>query len=93
MKQLWLETPASEWEEGFPIGNGSLGAMVLGGVKEDSLYLNEDSLWYGRKRDRHNPVSKCRIGLIRKLLYAGEVEKAQYLAKAAYGSTPKYINP
>ena len=24
------ETPANEWAEGFPIGNGRIGAMVFG---------------------------------------------------------------
>ena len=29
--KLWFETPASQWVDALPIGNGSLGAMVYGG--------------------------------------------------------------
>jgi alpha-L-fucosidase 2 len=43
---LWFAAPASDWErEGLPIGNGALGAMVMGGVSLDRLQLNEKSLW------------------------------------------------
>ncbi|WP_203226901.1 glycoside hydrolase family 95 protein [Confluentibacter flavum] len=45
--ELWYNVPASEWFEALPLGNGRLGAMVFGGVKEDHLQLNEESLWAG----------------------------------------------
>ena len=44
---LWYKAPASQWFEALPIGNGRLGAMVFGGVNEDHLQLNEESLWAG----------------------------------------------
>ncbi|WP_020530083.1 glycoside hydrolase family 95 protein [Flexithrix dorotheae] len=44
---LWYNEPSSEWFEALPLGNGRLGAMVFGGVKEDHLQLNEESLWAG----------------------------------------------
>ena len=36
-----------EWLEALPIGNGRLGAMVYGGIKEERVTLNEDTLWSG----------------------------------------------
>jgi len=33
--------------EALPVGNGRLGALILGGVNEERLVLNEDSLWTG----------------------------------------------
>ena len=27
---MWYETPAENWEEALPVGNGRLGAMVFG---------------------------------------------------------------
>ena len=27
---LWYDTPAVEWEEALPVGNGRLGAMIFG---------------------------------------------------------------
>ena len=44
---LWYEKSAERWEESLPIGNGSLGAMILGGAEEEILGLNEESVWSG----------------------------------------------
>lgn len=45
--KLWYETPAEEWIEALPLGNGRLGSMVLGGVSKERIQLNEDTLWTG----------------------------------------------
>jgi alpha-L-fucosidase 2 len=42
---LWYNTPAANWLEALPIGNGHLGAMVFGGVAEDRYQLNHDTLY------------------------------------------------
>lgn len=47
MSKLWYEQPAGEWEEALPLGNGRLGAMVYGGILEEHLQMNEESMWYG----------------------------------------------
>lgn len=44
---LAFDTPATVWTEALPLGNGSLGAMVFGGVEKERLQLNEESLWLG----------------------------------------------
>ena len=44
---LWYARPAVKWVEALPVGNGRLGAMVFGGVTNEHLQFNEDSLWYG----------------------------------------------
>src|SRR5579862_4632258 len=45
---LWYSQPAhSALTEGLAIGNGRLGASVLGGVEQERLVVNEDSLWTG----------------------------------------------
>jgi len=50
-QSLWYNEPATEWLEALPLGNGRLGAMVFGGVKDEKLYLNEESLWAGIPED------------------------------------------
>ncbi|MDA0375601.1 MAG: glycoside hydrolase N-terminal domain-containing protein, partial [Planctomycetota bacterium] len=40
--------PARRWLAALPVGNGRLGAMVFGGVDQERLQLNEDSMWSGR---------------------------------------------
>lgn len=42
--RLWYRQPASDWNEALPIGNGWLGAMIFGGVAEERLQLNADTL-------------------------------------------------
>ncbi|MGP8246543.1 MAG: glycosyl hydrolase family 95 catalytic domain-containing protein [Bryobacteraceae bacterium] len=43
--RLWYRRPAPDWNEALPIGNGRLGAMIFGGVSEERLQLNEDTLY------------------------------------------------
>ena len=45
--QLWYSQPAQTWTEALPVGNGRLGAMVFGGVSNERIQLNEESLWAG----------------------------------------------
>ena len=42
--KLWYRQPASQWVEALPVGNGSFGAMVHGGIEEELLQLNKDTL-------------------------------------------------
>ncbi len=44
---LWYNQPASEWLEALPLGNGSLGGMVFGGVEREHIQFNEESLVTG----------------------------------------------
>ena len=41
---LWYQQPAANWKEGLPIGNGRIGAMVLGGVAHYRVALNHSRL-------------------------------------------------
>lgn len=45
--KLIYDSPASVWLESLPLGNGRIGAMVFGGVDEERISLNEDTLWSG----------------------------------------------
>ena len=45
------------WDDGLPIGNGRLGAMISGLPYSESITLNEDSIWFGAPVNRHNPDS------------------------------------
>ncbi len=77
--KLWYDRPATKWTEALPIGNGRLGAMVFGGIENERIQLNEDTLWAGP------PVPDDRVGAYeaiaeaRKLYFAGEYSKGQAL--------------
>jgi alpha-L-fucosidase 2 len=45
---LEYRQPASDWSGGaLPIGNARMGAMFFGGVREERIQFNEQSLWSG----------------------------------------------
>ena len=45
---LWYDEPAADWEsQALPIGNGTLGGMIFGGVAAERIQLNEKTLWTG----------------------------------------------
>jgi alpha-L-fucosidase 2 len=44
---LWYDAPAQKWTDALPLGNGRIGAMVFGGVEQEHLALNEDTLVSG----------------------------------------------
>lgn len=50
--KLWYKQPATTWTESLPLGNGRMGAMVYGTVKEERFALNEESLWSGYPKDK-----------------------------------------
>ena len=83
--RLWYDRPASIWLEALPIGNGHLGAMVFGGVEEERLQLNEDSLWAGGPREWNNPGAKDALPLIREAVSAGKYVQAWGLSKRMMG--------
>lgn len=46
--KLWYRKPAVDWQkEALPIGNGSMGAMLFGNPKKETIQFNVDSLWTG----------------------------------------------
>ncbi|EMI55725.1 glycoside hydrolase family 95 protein [Rhodopirellula sallentina] len=87
--QLWCSQPAGQWSEALPIGNGRLGAMVFGGVDQEHLQLNEDTLWSGVPHCYDNPDAYQHLGTVRKLLAEGKYEEAEANAQKMLG-VPKY---
>jgi alpha-L-fucosidase 2 len=65
---LWYRQPAREWTEALPIGNGRLGAMMFGGLAEERLQLNEDTLWSGGPKNWNNPEAQKYLPTVRRLV-------------------------
>ena len=52
---LWHNHSAKNWEgEAFPLGNGRLGCMIFGGVNQEQIQFNVDSLWTGDENPSGN---------------------------------------
>lgn len=76
---LWYAQPAKKWVEALPLGNGRIGAMVFGGITQERIQLNEDTIWSGRPRDKHNPTAHQYLEQVRELIFAGKYSEAQTL--------------
>jgi alpha-L-fucosidase 2 len=85
---LWYRQPAVKWTEALPIGNGRLGAMVFGGVFDERIQFNEDTLWTGRPHDYANADARPQLPVIRQLLADGKNKEAGQLAKAKFLGNP-----
>jgi len=85
---LWYSQPAAKWEEALPVGSGRLGAMVFGGIADERIQFNEDTLWIGKPHDYVRAGSAEVVPQVRQLLADGKVKEAQDLARAKMLSDP-----
>jgi len=76
---LWFDSPATEFTQSVPLGNGRLGAMLFGGVENERLILNESSLWSGSPQDADRRDAATYLPEIRKLLIQGKNAEAEKL--------------
>ena len=84
-KLLWYKSPAKEWKEGLPIGNGRLAAMILGTPTVERIALNHEWLWRGNHRFKDNEKKSMYLDKVRQLLLSGRYEEGTLLANQAFG--------
>ncbi len=85
---LWYAKPAQQWVEALPVGNGRLGAMVYGGVPEERLQLNEDTLWAGGPYNPNNGEALGALPEARRLIFEGKYKEANDLIGAKMMAKP-----
>ena len=76
---LRYDTPAEEWVEALPIGNGRLGAMVFGRTATERVQFNEDTVWAGGPHDYAHEDAAAHLPEIRRLLREGKQREAEEL--------------
>ncbi len=84
--KLWYEKPAGKWIEALPIGNGGFGAMVFGGVAEERIQFNHDTLWKAEPHDYAHKGAVKALPELRRLLFAGKQGDAHKLGNAEFMS-------
>ena len=89
--QLWYRKPAKVWEEALPVGNGRLGAMVFGGVADERIQLNENTLWDGFPLDPNNPEGLKALPEVQRLLFENKNNEAVQLAVKTMLGVPARI--
>lgn len=75
--ELYFKNPASCWLEGFPLGNGRIGAMVHGTPDHEVLQLNEDTLWSGSPYSGQTGLSPETVKKATELAKEGKYEEAK----------------
>ena len=79
--KLWYNIPAGNvWEAALPIGNGRLAAMVFGNPANETIKLNESSVWSGGPNRNDNLDALKALPEVRKLIFAGKYKEASDLA-------------
>ena len=81
---LWFDKPATSFHQSLPLGNGRIGAMVFGGVGEERIVLNENSVWSGSREDADRPDAHRVLPEIRRLLLDGKNVEAEQLVNANF---------
>ena len=79
--KLWYSQPASEWLEALPVGNGRLGAMVFGGMLQERIQLNDDTVWAGPPVPENKKDAARHIAAARQLIFVGKYVEAQKLVQ------------
>ena len=77
--RLWYRQPAESWNQALPVGNGRLGAMVFGRTADETIQLNEETLWSGGPYDPVVTGAYRALPEIRRLLFAGDIAAAHDL--------------
>lgn len=76
--KIWFEQPTTKWNQGLPIGNGNLGAMIYGTPKKEIICLNEETIWTGGKDyNRDKKYAGKYIDTIQKMLFAEQYVAAE----------------
>src|SRR5215510_2727692 len=82
--RLWYNKPSAKWTDALPIGNGRIGAMIFGGVQQDRIQFNEETLWTGGPRDYNRKGAYKYLDSIRQLLFRGKQKEAEALAEKEF---------
>src|SRR5580658_9744022 len=78
---LWYAQPAAKWTAALPIGNGQMGAMVFGGVTDERIQFNEDTLWKGKPHGYARAGAHDHLAEVRELLFQGKTSEAADLTR------------
>jgi len=88
---LWYKQPAQKWTDALPVGNGRLGGMVFGGIQQERIQLNEESVWAGAPINNNNPGAKAHLKEIQTAIFNGDYKTANDLSKKYLVGTPPNV--
>lgn len=87
-----MSTPAIDWRDAIPCGNGSLCALVYGSISPDTILFNHDQLWY-KGNVQPLPEMDGALEEVRRLLDKGDMKAAHKCYEKRFraaGFDPEY---
>lgn len=78
--------PQSEWLTALPIGNGRIGGMIYGGIEEELIKLNEETLWSGEPKETNDPNWIKHLPVVKNLIQQKRYQEADKEAKNMQGN-------
>ena len=79
--------------DAYPIGNGRLAAMIYGGVAQEILQFNEDTVWAGRPHDYTRVGAVNSLAAMRAQVWLGKGEAAYAAGASTFMSSPLRQSP
>jgi alpha-L-fucosidase 2 len=86
--KLWYKQPSRQWEDALPVGNGSMAAMIFGGIETERIQFNEETLWTGKPQSYAKKGANQYLEQIRTLLNEGKQKEAEDLATEHFMGSP-----
>ncbi len=75
-KGMIMKQPAIGWQDALPCGNGILGALVYGHIRDEKIVLNHDNLWIRHDKPALRPVNQF-LDELREMLLQGRYQKGR----------------
>jgi len=73
---MTIRRPATRWQDALPCGNGSIGALVYGNIRNETVVLNHEALFLRREKPTIPGVSEF-LPELRRLLKQGYYQRAE----------------
>ena len=80
-ESLIYDAPAKKWNEGMPIGNGRIGAVVLSDINQETWSLNEITFWSGQPEPGKRYGTKESIREMQNKYFQDDYDAGQKLAE------------
>ncbi len=55
-KGIVMKQPATRWQDALPCGNGRLGALIYGHIKDEMIIMNHENFWLRHEKPKLKPV-------------------------------------
>lgn len=75
----------SDWNTAFPVGNGRIGGLIFGGIENEVVKINEETLWSGEPIETLDPKCMEYLPEVRRLIFEGRYEDADKVAQKMQG--------